>query len=95
MKFRISITALLALALLSASVANTPSKAAESHDHGAHGAVSPSTINASIAPTGGSKVGEPTTFTLSLVANDGKPVTLADLQVAHTERSICSSSIRA
>ena len=86
MTFQISTAVLLALALLSASVANAPSKAAESHDHGAHGAVSPSTINASIAPAGVSKVGEPTTFTLSLVANDGKPVTLADLQVAHTEK---------
>jgi hypothetical protein len=86
MKFPISTAALLAVAWLSAAVANTPSNAAESHDHGAHGAASPSTIGASIAPAGGLKAGQPATFTLSLVAKDGKPVTLADLSVAHTEK---------
>ncbi|MDG4551905.1 MAG: hypothetical protein P9F19_01745 [Candidatus Contendobacter sp.] len=86
MKFRISITALLAVAVLSIAAANTPAQAAESHDHGAHHESGPATISASIAPTGGLKVGEPATFTLSLVAKDGKPVTLADLQVAHTEK---------
>ncbi len=85
MKFRRSTASLLALAWL-AAVANAPSGAAESHDHGAHGAVSPTTIGVSIAPASGLKVGEPATFTLSLVAKDGKPITLADLQVAHTEK---------
>lgn len=86
MKFRLSTAILLAAALLSVSVANAQSSPPESHNHGVHGAVSPSTISASIAPAGGLKAGEPTTFTLSLVARDGKPVTLADLQVAHTEK---------
>ena len=86
MKFRLSTAILLAAALLSASIANAQSSPPESHNHGVHGAASPSTISASIAPAGGLKAGEPTTFTLSLVAKDGKPVTLADLQVAHTEK---------
>ncbi|MDS4041766.1 MAG: hypothetical protein RKP20_11375 [Candidatus Competibacter sp.] len=86
MKFRLSTASLLALALLAAVVANAPSSAAESHDHGAHGATGPATIDASIAPASGLKVGEPAIFTLSLVARDGKPITLADLQVAHTEK---------
>ncbi|MDG4549798.1 MAG: hypothetical protein RKR03_05655 [Candidatus Competibacter sp.] len=86
MKFRLSTAALLALALLSAAGANAPANAAESHDHGAHGAASSATIGASIAPASGLKVGEPATFTLSLVAKDGKSVTLSDLSVAHTEK---------
>ncbi|MDS4031116.1 MAG: hypothetical protein RKO66_13750 [Candidatus Contendobacter sp.] len=86
MKFRRSTASLLALAWLAAAVANAPSSAAESHDHGAHGAASSATIGASIAPASGLKVGEPATFTLSLVAKDGQPITLADLQVAHTEK---------
>ena len=68
--------------------ANAPSSVAESHDHGAHGATGPATIGASIAPASGLKVGEPATFTLSLVAKDGKPVTLSDLSVAHTEKTV-------
>lgn len=86
MKFRLSNAALLALALLAAAGANAPANAAESRDHGAHGATGPATIGASIAPASGLKVGEPVTFTLSLVAKDGKPATLADLSVAHTEK---------
>ena len=86
MKFRLSTASLLALALLAVAGANAPSSVAESHDHGAHGAAGPATIGASIAPASGLKVGEPATFTLSLVAKDGKPVTLADLSVAHTEK---------
>lgn len=86
MKFRLSTASLLALALLAAAFANAPSGATESHDHGAQGATGPATIDASIAPASGLKVGEPATFTLSLVARDGKPITLADLQVAHTEK---------
>jgi hypothetical protein len=86
MKFRISTAVLLAVASLSAAGANAPSSAAESRDHGAHGATGPATIGASIAPASGLKVGEPATFTLSLVAKDGKPATLADLSVAHTEK---------
>lgn len=85
MKFRLSTVFLLALALLSAVVANAPS-AAESHDRAARGQSGPSTIHASVVPASGLKIGEPTTFTLSLVAKNGKPVTLADLQVAHTEK---------
>ncbi len=87
MQFRRSTAALRALAWLFAVVANAPSSAAESHDHGAHDAASPATtISASIAPASGLKVGEPATFTLSLATKDGKPVTLADLGVAHTEK---------
>lgn len=86
MTLRLSTAALLAVALLSATVANALSSATESDDHGAHDAANPSTISASIAPASGLKVGEPATFTLSLVAKDGKPITLADLQVAHTEK---------
>lgn len=85
MKFRLSTVFLLALALLSAVVANA-SSAAERHDRDVRGQSGPSTIHASVAPAGGLKIGEPTTFTLSLVAKNGKPVTLADLQVAHTEK---------
>ena len=86
MKFRFSTAILLAAALLSASVANAQSSPPENHNHGDHGATGPSTISASIAPASGLKVGEPATFTLSLVTRDGKPITLADLQVAHTEK---------
>lgn len=89
MTFRLSNAALLAVALLSAPVANAQSSATESHDHGAHGAhdtASSSTIGAAIAPASGLKVGEPASFTLSLATKDGKPVTLADLSVAHTEK---------
>jgi len=94
MKFRLSTAVLLAVALLSASVANAQSSAAKSHDHGAQShdrgardaSGSATMINASITPAGGLKVGEPATFALSLVAKDGKPVALADLQVAHTEK---------
>jgi hypothetical protein len=83
MTFHRSTAALFAVAWLSASVANA--QAAASHDHGAHPASGSATISATIAPTGGLKVGEPATFMLSL-AKDGKPVTLADLHVAHTEK---------
>ena len=93
MKFRLSTAVLLAVALLSASVANAQSSAAKSHDHGAQshdrdvrGSSVPSTIHASVVPASGLKIGEPATFTLSLVAKNGKPVTLTDLQVAHTEK---------
>ena len=93
MKFRLSTAVLLAVALLSASVANAQSSAAKSHDHGAQshdrdarGPSGPSTIHASVVPASGLKIGEPATFTLSLVAKNGKPVTLTDLQVAHTEK---------
>lgn len=74
------------VALLSAAAPNAHSEAAEGHDHGAHHAAGPSTIRASIAPTRGLKVGEAADFTLSLLSKDGKPVTPAELQVAHTEK---------
>lgn len=86
---------LIAVGLLAASAAS-----AQHHDHGAeakgehsHGAAhamsmesGPSTINASVAPASGLKVGEPATLTISLATKDGKPVTHADLTVAHTEK---------
>ncbi len=85
MKSRIYIAVLLAATFPLATVASAQSKAADNQGHGAHGAASPSAIVASIAPASGLKIGEPATFTLSLATKDGKPVTLADLSVAHTE----------
>lgn len=86
---------LIAVGLLAASAAN-----AQHHDHGAeakgehsHGEAhamsmesGPSTIRATVSPSSGLKVGEPATLTISLATKDGKPVTHADLNVAHTEK---------
>lgn len=86
---------LIAVGLLAASAAN-----AQHHDHGAeakgehsHGEAhamsmesGPSTIRATVSPSSGLKVGEPATLTITLASMDGKPVTHADLKVAHTEK---------
>lgn len=89
MPSRISTAVLFAVTLLSVSVANADSDAAKSHDHGAHDQhdqADSSAISAAIDPASGLKASEPATFTLSLSTKNGKPVTLADLQVAHTEK---------
>lgn len=52
----------------------------------AHGVSGPSTIEASVTPNSGLRVGESATFTLTLATKDGTPVTPADLEVAHTEK---------
>lgn len=87
MRYRIATTTLLAVALLSTATANAQSSIAPGHDHGAHHVeAGPSTMNISIAPNRGLKVGEPATFTLLLTTENGKPVIPADLQLAHTEK---------
>lgn len=86
MTSRISTVVLFAVTLLPVFATNAHSEAGASHDHGAHDQAGSSTISAAIIPASGLKVGEPATFTLSLTAKDGKPVTPADLQVAHTEK---------
>lgn len=92
MKIGNTTVTLFAVGLLAASVAN-----AQHHDHGSaakqadghaetHAVSGPSTINAIVAPASGLKVGEPATLTINLATKDGKPVTHADLTVAHTEK---------
>lgn len=95
MKFGKRPFAVLAVALLATSVASAQHRdhaaapdAKDDHaDHAAaHSESGPGAIIASVMPASGLKVGVPTTFTLSLTSKDGKPVTHADLQVAHTEK---------
>lgn len=92
MKIGNTTVTLIAVGLLATSIAN-----AQHHDHGSaaeekdghaetHAESGPSTINASVAPASGLKVGEPATLTINLATKDGKPVTHADLTVAHTEK---------